>query len=65
MDKELERFENRMKNCESMTDLLLVMSSWQSFSRNNGLTEEQIRRVDEAYLEAEARLIGNVKKSLW
>ena len=65
MDKELTRFENRMKNCESMTDLLLVMSSWQSFSRNNGLTEEQIRRVDEAYLEAEARLIRKVKKSLW
>ncbi len=65
MDKEITRFENRMKNCESMTDLLVAMSSWQSFSQNNGLTEEQKRRVDEAYLEAEARLITNVKKSLW
>ena len=65
MEQEILRFENKMKNCTSMTDLLLAMSGWQGFCRNNALTEEQKRRVDEAYLEAEARLIKNVQTSLW
>ena len=65
MEKEIARFENKMKNCESMTDLLLAMSAWQGFCRNNSLTEEEKRRVDQAYLEAEERLIKNVQKSLW
>ncbi len=65
MENEILRFENKMKNCSSMTDLLIAMSSWQSFCRNNALTDEQKRRVDEAYLEAEAGLIKNVKTSLW
>ena len=65
MEKEIVRFENKMKNCQSMTDLLLIMSSWQNFCQRNDLSEAERQRVDEAYLEAEKRLIIHVKKSIW
>jgi len=48
-----------------MTDLLTAMASWQSFAERKGLTTEQKSSVDQAYIEAEARLITNVKSSLW
>ena len=48
-----------------MTDLLMVMSSWQSFSRSNGLTEDQKRNVDRIYLEMEEKLIAGLSKSPW
>ena len=65
MEQEIIRFENKMKSCTSMTDLLIAMSAWQGFCRNNTLTDEQKRRVDEAYLTTEAQLIKQVKTSLW
>ncbi len=65
MEKEISRYETKMKNCQSMTDLLLAMSSWNTFCEREGLTEEQRKRVDVAYIEAETRLIANVKPSLW
>lgn len=65
MEQQITRFENKMKSCKSMTDLLLAMSSWQSFCEKNALTEEDRKRVDQAYIEAEAKLITQVKPSLW
>lgn len=65
MEQQITRFENKMKSCNSMTDLLLAMSSWQNFCEREHLDEEQRKRVDQAYIEAEARLITQVKPSLW
>jgi len=41
------------------------MSSWQSFARSNGLTEDQKRDVDQVYLEMEEKLIKGLSKSPW
>ena len=65
LEQEIERYEQKMKNCLTMTDLLTAMASWQSFAERKGLTTEQKSSVDQAYIEAEARLITNVKSSLW
>ncbi|MDO4977664.1 MAG: hypothetical protein Q4E53_10425 [Eubacteriales bacterium] len=65
MEQQIARFEKKMKSCNSMTDLLIAMSSWQSFCERNMLTEEQRKAVDQAYIEAESRLITQVKPSLW
>ena len=65
MDQDIQRYERKIRNCTTMTDLLVAMSSWQSFSQRKGLTAEQKKPVDEAYLETEAKLITNVKSSLW
>lgn len=58
-------YEKKLRNCTTMTDLLVVMSSWQSFSRSNGLTEDQKRNVDRIYLEMEEKLIAGLSKSPW
>ena len=58
-------YEKKLRNCTTMTDLLMVMSSWQSFSRSNGLTEDQKRNVDRIYLEMEEKLIAGLSKSPW
>lgn len=60
---EVERYEKKIRNCETMTDLLLTMSAWQNYAR--GLTEEQRRPVDLAYIEVEARLLKTVSKTPW
>ena len=65
MDQDIQRYERKIRNCTTMTDLLVAMSSWQSFSQRKGLTAEQKKPVDEAYLKTEAKLITNVKSSLW
>lgn len=65
MEQEIKRYENKIKNCTTMTELLRAMSSWQSFADRKGLTPEQRKVVDQAYLELEGKLIGNVKSSLW
>lgn len=65
IEQEIERYLNKIKNCTTMTDLLVAMSSWQSFAERKGLTEEQKKTVDEAYIDAESRLITQVKNSLW
>lgn len=54
-----------MKSCTTMTDLLVAMSSWQSYAQSHNLEPEQKRTVDEAYLKAEEGLITAVKPSLW
>lgn len=64
-EQEITRYEEKMKKCTSMTDLLMVMASWQSFCGKEGLTREQKNRVDATYLEVEKRLITQVKPSLW
>ncbi len=65
MEQEILRYENKMKNCQSMTDLLVAMSSWNTFCEREGLGEAERKKVDSAYIEAEARLLANVKPSLW
>ena len=52
-------------NAEAVRDLLVAMSSWQSFARANGLTEDQKKDVDQAYLEMEEKLIKGLSKSPW
>ena len=64
-DEEIKRFETKMKSCTTMTDLLVAMSSWQSYAQSHNLEPEQKRTVDEAYLKAEEGLITAVKPSLW
>ncbi|MBQ9156993.1 MAG: hypothetical protein IJ137_09435 [Eubacterium sp.] len=65
IEQEITRYENKIKNCQSMTELLTAMSSWQSFAQRKGLSEEEKRPVDHAYIDAEAKLITQVKSSLW
>ncbi len=64
-DQEIKRFEKKMASCQTMTDLLVAMSSWQSFADSRGLSGEDRKPVDEAYLKAESALISGVKTSLW
>lgn len=64
-DEEMKRFEMKMKSCTTMTDLIVAMSSWQSYTQSHSLDEETRKTVDEAYLKAEERLITAVKPSLW
>ena len=64
-DEEIKRYETKMKSCTTMTDLLVAMSSWQSYAQSHNLSTEEKRMVDEAYLKAEERLITAVKPSLW
>ena len=65
IDEEIKRFENKIKVCTTMTDLLVAMSAWQSYAGSHSLDVEQKKIVDEAYLKAEERLISEVKPSLW
>lgn len=65
IDAKITQFKNKMASCQTMTDLLVAMSSWQSFCNNNSLTEDQKSIVDQVYLDAEQRLISKVKTSLW
>ena len=64
-DEEIKRYETKMKSCTTMTDLLVAMSSWQSYAQSHNLSTEEKRMVDEAYLKAIERLITAVKPSLW
>lgn len=36
-DEEIKRFETKMKSCTTMTDLLVAMSSWQSYAQSHNL----------------------------
>ena len=65
MEENISRYETRMKNCSSMTDLLIAMSSWQTYCKSHTVTEEDKERVDRTYLQAESRLLTQVKHSLW
>lgn len=62
---EITGYLNKIKGCATMTDLLVAMASWQSFADARGLTPEERQEVDRAYVEAEGRLITQVKPSLW
>ena len=64
-DEEIKKYETKMKSCTTMTDLLVAMSSWQSYAQSHNLSTEEKRTIDEAYLKAEERLITAVKPSLW
>ena len=37
-DEEIKRFETKMKSCTTMTDLLVAMSSWQSYAEEGLIT---------------------------
>jgi hypothetical protein len=65
LEQEIARYENKIKSCGTMTELLVAMSSWQSFAERKGLSDEQKAPVDQAYIDAEAKLITQVKSSLW
>ena len=65
IEQEITRYENKIKACQTMTDLLVAMSGFQSFADRKGLTAEVKAPVEKAYIEAEARLITTVKSSLW
>ena len=64
-EQDIKRYETKMRACATMTELLVAMSSWQSFADSQGLSEEEKATVDKAYMEAEAKLITQVKPTLW
>lgn len=64
-EQEIKRYENKIKACSTMTNLLVAMSSWQSFADSRGLSPEERARVDQAYIKAEENLITQVKPTLW
>lgn len=64
-EQDIKHYAAKIRSCTTMTDLLVVMSSWQSFADSRGLSQEERQTVDEAYIESEARLIAQVKPSLW
>lgn len=63
--QEIKKYEDKIKSCGSMTELIIAMSSWQAFAERKGLTDMQKASVDQAYIETEKKLITNVKSSLW
>lgn len=65
VEEKILYYGKKFRNCTTMTDLLVAMSSWQSFARANGLTEDQKKDVDQAYLEMEEKLIKGLSKSPW
>lgn len=65
LESRIEGYRKKMQNCTSMTDLLVAMASWQSFADSNGLSKEQRKEVDDAYLKAEAVLLAGVSKTPW
>ena len=64
-EQDIKRYETKMRACATMTELLVAMSSWQSFAYSHGLSVEEKATVDKAYMEAEAKLITQVKPTLW
>ena len=64
-EQDIKRYETKMRACATMTELLVAMSSWQNFADSHGLSEEEKATVDKAYMEAEAKLITQVKPTLW
>ena len=64
-EQEIKQYETKMRAAETMTGLLTAMSSLKSFADSLGLSAEERRPVDQAYMEAEARLITQVKPTLW
>lgn len=65
MDKEILRYENKMKNCRSMTELMTVMASWQSYCRSHAVEIENEQKINSLYLEMEGKLISNLKLIPW
>lgn len=64
-EQDIKRYETKIRACATMTELLVAISSWQSFADSHGLSEEEKATVDKAYMEAEAKLITQVKPTLW
>lgn len=65
LEQEIKRYENKIKACSTMTDLLVAMSAWQNFADSRGLSQEERTSVDQAYIKAEENLITQVKPTLW
>lgn len=65
LEQDIKRYENKIKACSTMTDLLVAMSSWQSFADTRGLSQEERTSVEQAYIKAEENLITQVKPTLW
>lgn len=64
-EQDVKHYAAKIRSCTTMTDLLVAMSSWQSFAESRGLSEEERKTVDEAYIESEEKLIAQVKPTLW
>ena len=47
-DEEIKRYETKMKSCTTMTDLLVAMSSWQSYAQSHNLSTEEKRELAES-----------------
>ena len=65
LEQDIKRYENKIKACSTMTDLLVAMSSCQSFADTRGLSQEERASVEQAYIKAEENLITQVKPTLW
>ena len=52
LEQDIKRYENKIKACSTMTDLLVAMSSWQSFADTRGLSQEERASVEQAYIKA-------------
>lgn len=65
LEQSIKRYENKIKSCTTMTELLVNMSAWQKFAESHALSDEERAAVDQAYMEAEKSLITQVKSSLW
>lgn len=65
IEKEIHRYEEKIRSCTTMTELLVAMSSWQTFADSHSLSKDDRKSVEEAYVQAEAQLITNVKPILW
>ncbi|MDO5146883.1 MAG: hypothetical protein Q4D60_07755 [Eubacteriales bacterium] len=63
--QEIENYEKRITASGTMTELLVIMSSWQSFAEAKGLSKEERAGVEAAYIRAERRLIAGVKSTPW
>ncbi len=64
-EQDIKRYESKIHACTTMTELLVAMSSWQSFADSHGLSDEERTTVHKAYMEEEAKLITQVKPTLW
>lgn len=65
MDKELVRYENKLKQCQSMTELLTAMSSWQTYCKSHAVEKEWEQKMNTLYLEMEKQLISNLTSTPW
>lgn len=65
MDKEIARYEKKLNQCQSMTELLKVMTSWQTYCKSHAVEKEWEQKINKLYLEMEKQLISNLTSTPW